>query len=60
MYFVHSYHMACANEDDVLLTSSHGLEFVAAVAHDNVVGMQFHPEKSQNVGLRLLDNFLNL
>lgn len=60
VYFVHSYHMQCANPDNVLLTCEYGGEFTAVVADENVIGMQFHPEKSQNVGLRMLANFLEI
>ena len=57
-YFVHSYHFAAADEKDVIATTPYCGEFVAAVAHKNVIGMQFHPEKSQVVGFQLLKNFL--
>jgi len=60
VYFVHSYHMRCANSNDVLLTCDYGGEFPAVVADENVIGMQFHPEKSQSVGLRMLANFLEI
>ena len=56
-YFVHSYHAVPANPDDVLATTSYGLDFPAIVARNNVFGVQFHPEKSQHNGLRLLKNF---
>ena len=57
-YFVHSYYMACENPADVLARSSYGSEFVAVVRHENVMGTQFHPEKSQANGFRLLLNFV--
>lgn len=60
VYFVHSYHAVCKDPDDILLVSDYGIEFVAAFARDNVMGMQFHPEKSQAIGLRMLANFLQL
>jgi imidazole glycerol-phosphate synthase subunit HisH len=57
-YFVHSFHMRCNRASDVVGTASHGGEFVAAVAHDNIAATQFHPEKSQDSGLHLLQNFV--
>lgn len=59
-YFVHSYYCAPDNQDDVLITVDYGITFTAAVARDNIYGVQFHPEKSQRVGLQLLRNFLSL
>ncbi|WP_439640037.1 imidazole glycerol phosphate synthase subunit HisH [Nevskia sp.] len=56
-YFVHSYHAAPVNPEHVLGESDYTHRFAAAVARDNIVGFQFHPEKSQAVGLRLLANF---
>ncbi len=55
-YYLHSYHFADAV--DVAATSSHGARFVAAVAKDNIVGVQYHPEKSQAYGLATLERFL--
>jgi glutamine amidotransferase len=57
-YFVHSY--ALPLSASTLLASTHGDEFSAVVAHDNFVGMQFHPERSADVGARLMKNFLEL
>ena len=57
-YFVHSYHLAAARPQEVLATTDHGGTVTAAVARDNLAGMQFHPEKSQATGLRLIANFL--
>jgi imidazole glycerol-phosphate synthase subunit HisH len=56
-YFVHSYHMRCSDPADVLLRASYGTEFDAGIEHENVAGVQFHPEKSHRFGLRLLKNF---
>ena len=57
-YFVHSYAMVCENETDVLARADYGGPFVAIIGRDNMVGTQFHPEKSQAAGLRLLADFL--
>ncbi|PWJ80183.1 imidazole glycerol phosphate synthase subunit HisH [Pseudaminobacter salicylatoxidans] len=57
-YFVHSYHLAAANPQDVLAEADYGGPITAAVAKDNVAGTQFHPEKSQALGLALIANFL--
>lgn len=59
MYFVHSYHLATADNRDVLATVDYGGAVTAVVGRDNIVGTQFHPEKSQALGLRLIENFLN-
>ena len=56
-YFVHSYECIAEDPDTVVATCGHGGEFVACVARKNVVGMQFHPEKSQPLGLTVLKNF---
>ena len=57
-YFVHSYHLAATRTADVVATVDHGGAFTAMVARDNMAGTQFHPEKSQALGLRLIGNFL--
>jgi len=57
-YFVHSFHLRPANPDSLLSSADYGGPVVAAVGHDNLVGTQFHPEKSQATGLRLIANFL--
>jgi glutamine amidotransferase len=59
-YFVHSYHMVCDRPEDVLATTPYCGEFVSAVGRDNLLGVQFHPEKSQRAGIRLLQNFLSI
>jgi len=56
-YFVHSYHVRCRDERNVLAVTRYGLPFHAAVIQDNILGVQFHPEKSHKFGLRLLRNF---
>ena len=57
-YFVHSYHLDAKNEGDVLALADYGGPVTAAVARDNFAGTQFHPEKSQALGLALIANFL--
>ena len=57
-YFVHSYHAICKNEEDIIATTDYGLPINAIVGKDNILGTQFHPEKSQEVGLKLIANFL--
>lgn len=56
-YFVHSFHVACDDPADVAATAHHGYDFCAAVAHQNMLGVQFHPEKSHRFGMTLLRNF---
>ena len=58
-YFAHSYHFEPGNDAHAVAVSDHGVTLVAAVARDNILGVQFHPEKSQRAGLSLLSNFLN-
>jgi len=57
-YFVHSYHLAAENPEDVIATTDYGGAMTAFVGRDNKVGAQFHPEKSQALGLKLIANFL--
>ncbi|MBS9721657.1 imidazole glycerol phosphate synthase subunit HisH [Tianweitania sp. BSSL-BM11] len=57
-YFVHSYHLATAQADQLVATTDYGGDVTAIVARDNMAGTQFHPEKSQTLGLALLGNFL--
>ena len=59
LYFVHSYHFI-PNEDVAISLTDHGLNFVSSVNKNNIYGFQFHPEKSQAVGLQMIENFLNL
>jgi glutamine amidotransferase len=56
-YFVHSYFVLTEDHDAILGESEYGVRFTSAVCKDNIVGVQFHPEKSQETGLRLLANF---
>lgn len=57
-YFVHSFHAKCDSSENVLMTCDYGYEFAASVVKDNVYGVQFHPEKSHDFGMRLLTNFV--
>ncbi|MFT3714300.1 MAG: imidazole glycerol phosphate synthase subunit HisH [Archangium sp.] len=59
-YFVHSFHVVPDDTRDVAATATYGSKFVAAVARDNVMGAQFHPEKSHRFGLALLKNWVSL
>jgi len=60
VFFVHSYYPVPENFDEVIATTNYGETFAAAAARGNVAGTQFHPEKSQKVGLRILRNFVEL
>jgi imidazole glycerol-phosphate synthase subunit HisH len=57
-YFVHSYHLAATTEDNVIARADYGGPVTAMVGRANMVGTQFHPEKSQALGLALIANFL--
>jgi imidazole glycerol-phosphate synthase subunit HisH len=59
-YFLHSYYFAPSDPQDVLATTSYGEQFASAVQHGNVIGVQFHPEKSHAWGIQLLKNFAGL
>lgn len=59
-YFVHSYHVICNNEQDILTTTHHGYKFASSIQKDNIMGVQFHPEKSHKFGMKLLKNFVEL
>ncbi len=58
-YFVHSFHIVCHCSEEVAVTAQHGYEFTAGIIKDNIMGMQFHPEKSHKFGMQLLQNFIN-
>ncbi len=60
VYFVHSYYCAPTDEDSVAASVDYGIDYAAVIQRDNIYGVQFHPEKSQSVGLRILTNFLRL
>ncbi len=57
-YFVHSYYVTTEDPDEIAGTCDYGLQFVAAACRDNMFAVQFHPEKSAQAGLKLLENFL--
>jgi len=59
-YFVHSYHLVCGDEENILATTTYDYEFTSAVVKDNIYGVQFHPEKSHKQGLQMLRNFAEL
>lgn len=59
-YFVHSFHAVCDSAESVLMTCDYGYEFAASVIKDNIMGVQFHPEKSHDFGLALLTNFVGM
>lgn len=60
LYFVHSFHAVCANDQNSIGESVYGYRFTSAVGHDNVMGIQPHPEKSHRNGLKILENFIRL
>ena len=60
MYFVHSYYLKAGNIDDVAATTEYGTLIHAAVEHGNIFACQFHPEKSSEVGLHILKNFITI
>ncbi len=58
VYFNHSYYCQPQNSSDVLATTDYGINYACAVQRENIFGVQFHPEKSQAIGLKILKNFL--
>lgn len=60
MYFVHSYYVAPKEKDIIITATDYGTNFVSGIHKDNIYGFQFHPEKSQEVGLKILENFVRL
>ncbi len=60
LYFVHTYHVVCDNEADIIGETYYGYKFTSTVAHDNIMGIQPHPEKSHTNGLKILENFIGL
>ena len=59
-YFVHSFAIHCRDPKDVLATTTYGIEFASAFARDNLIGVQFHPEKSHKFGMNLLRRFADI
>jgi glutamine amidotransferase len=57
-YFVHSYHLQIEDREDALVEATYGYKFTAGVERGNIMGVQFHPEKSHKFGLRLFENFI--
>ena len=60
MYFVHSYEFIPTNKSVIAATTNYSSKIVCAVEKENIFGMQFHPEKSDKIGLKIIDNFINL
>lgn len=57
-YFVHSYHVVCNHHEDALTTTNYGIDFISSIQRENIIGVQFHPEKSHKFGMCLLKNFV--
>ena len=60
LYFVHSFHVVCEESSDTIGRTEYGYSFTSAVAHDNILGIQPHPEKSHENGLKILENFIKI
>lgn len=59
-YYVHSYYMHCDTKREIIASCEHGITFPAAMRKENIFATQFHPEKSQDAGIKILENFLQL
>ena len=59
VYFCHSYYVRPDNSEDVSTITDYGIEFASSICKDNIFGVQFHPEKSQKIGLKIIKNFVN-
>lgn len=59
-YFVHSYHMSCFDNSNILFESEYGYKFTSGIFSNNIFGVQFHPEKSHKYGMKIIENFSNL
>jgi glutamine amidotransferase len=57
-YFVHSFHLVGENPDDIVVEAEYGYKFTAGFEHENIIGLQFHPEKSHKFGMQVLRNFV--
>jgi glutamine amidotransferase len=60
MYFVHSYYCLPRDKDIIATTTDYGADFCSMIWKDNIYAMQFHPEKSQKEGLKIIENFVRL
>jgi glutamine amidotransferase len=60
VYFNHGYYCVPEDQSDILTTTEYGIQFVSSVQRENIYGVQFHPEKSQKVGLKIIQNFVEL
>lgn len=60
MYFVHSYYVVPEEKNTIIAKTGYGISFVSAVRKDNIYGLQFHPEKSQKIGLKIIKNFVKI
>lgn len=60
VYFVHSFYVQCYEQKDVLYETDYGITFHSAFEHDHIIGFQFHPEKSHEIGLKLISTFIKL
>ncbi len=59
-YFVHSYYFVCQDKDNILATTNYGFDFPSIIRKGNIIGVQFHPEKSHKFGMQLLKNFATI
>lgn len=59
-YFVHSYYVSCENENEILTLTNYGGNFVSSFQSDNIIGVQFHPEKSHKFGMSIFKNFIEI
>ena len=59
-YFAHSYHVICEHQENILATTRHGYSFASVIGKGNIIGVQFHPEKSHKYGMLLMKNFFGL
>ncbi|MEO1937768.1 MAG: imidazole glycerol phosphate synthase subunit HisH [Sulfurimonas sp.] len=60
LYFVHTFHVTCDDKEDIIGETEYGYKFTSAVAHNNIMGIQPHPEKSHDNGLKILENFIKI
>ena len=59
-YFVHSYYVECKEENDILTETQYGQVFTSSIQKENIIGVQFHPEKSHDVGSKMIENFISM